>query len=397
MKKVLMIAYTEYRHDARVRREAETLARTGRYRVSVIVLKPGDKANVSKLAGVRLIEANQKKYTGKRKLRYIGSYLQFMARSFAMCTRLWLKGEVDIIHVHNMPDFLVCAAIAPRLLGRKLILDIHDSMPETYLSKFDGRNSIPFKLLSLEEQLSAALAHRVICVNHIQKDVIVGRGINPDKITLSMNVPDPVLFPNGGHINISEKNNGYFRIVYHGTIAERLGVDLVVQAVAELMPVIPGLQFHLWSKAGVALDEIERLGKSLNVSDKLVIRHGEVPLESLADELKIMNLGVVSNRKGVATDLMLPVKMLEYIALGIPVVAPRLKCIQHYFSEGMLTFFEPGKVDSMGSAILALYQDPGRRIEQARRARAFLDRYGWETHKRDLINMYDTLSKERGH
>jgi glycosyltransferase involved in cell wall biosynthesis len=104
-----------------------------------------------------------------------------------------------------------------------------------------------------------------------------------------------------------------------------------------------------------------------------------------------MNLGVVCNRKGIATEMMLPVKMLEYIALGIPVVAPRLKCIRHYFSEDMLSFFEPGSVTSLASAILVLYRDPGRGAEQARRARAFLDRYGWGEHQHDLIRMYDGL------
>jgi glycosyltransferase involved in cell wall biosynthesis len=212
-----------------------------------------------------------------------------------------------------------------------------------------------------------------------------------------MNVPDPSLFPVSGKPGIPVETNCDFRMVYHGTIAERLGVDLAVRAVAQLKDTIPGLQFHVWSKAGAALDAIENLGQSLEVNDHLFIRRGGVPLEQLADELKIMNLGIVSNREGGATDLMLPVKMLEYIALGIPVVAPRLRCIQHYFSEGMVTFFEAGSIESMATAILTLYRDPGRRRKQAQQAQAFLDRYGWDKHKHDLIDMYDTLSKGKSH
>jgi glycosyltransferase involved in cell wall biosynthesis len=180
-------------------------------------------------------------------------------------------------------------------------------------------------------------------------------------------------------------------MVYHGTIAERLGVDLVVQAVAKLSDLIPSLQFHLWSKAGPALDAIEQLSRSLNVGGRVCILRGGVPLERLSQELKVMNLGIVSNRKGVATDLMLPVKMLEYIALGIPVVAPRLKCIQYYFSEEMVSFFEAGDVDSMAEVIMELFEDPARRQQQAQNARVFLDRYGWGNHKNDLIAMYDNL------
>jgi glycosyltransferase involved in cell wall biosynthesis len=88
---------------------------------------------------------------------------------------------------------------------------------------------------------------------------------------------------------------------------------------------------------------------------------------------------------------MLPVKLLEYVALGIPVVAPRLKCIRHYFTESMVSFFEPEDVDSMAASILALYRDPDRRQAQARQAKTFLDRFGWDRHKHDLIRMYDNL------
>ena len=386
-----MVAYTEYQHDARVRREAEALAHTCRYQVSILVLKTGERPKTSEIAGVRVIEVNQAKYAGGNKLFYISSYFQFFSRCLAVCTWLFLKGRVDFIHVHNMPDFLVFAAILPRAFNCRLILDIHDSMPETYLSKFSGQNSVPFKLLSLEEQASAAIAHRVVCVNHVQKDVLVSRGIRSDKVTITMNIPDPALFPVNGNPGVAVRQNGVFRMVYHGTIAKRLGVDLAVRAVAQLAPVIPGIEFHLWSNAGAAMDSIESLATELNVSSKVHLLRGGVPLERLADELKIMNLGIVSNRKEVATELMLPVKMLEYIALGIPVVAPWLKCIRHYFSEAMVTFFEPENVESMASAILALYQDPERRLEQARQAKAFLDRYNWDKHKYELISMYDNL------
>jgi glycosyltransferase involved in cell wall biosynthesis len=391
VKNVLMIVYTDYPFDARVRREAETLVRTNKFRVSIIVPKNGERPEVFDVDGVRLIEVNESKYFGKNKFWYSYSYLKFLALCFFKCTWLFFRGQVDIVHVHNMPDILVFAAAVPRLFGRRLVLDIHDSMPETYLAKFSGAASLPFKLLCLEESASAALAHRIICVNHVQKEVLVGRGIPSDKITISMNVPDPVLFPSCDNILQTPSTNNAFRIVYHGTIAERLGVDLAVQAMAKLAGAIPGLEFHLWSKAGPALDAIDKLSRSLNVGDRVCIREGGVALERLSQELKIMNLGIVSNRKGVATDLMLPVKMLEYITLGIPVVAPRLKCIQYYFTEDMVSFFEAGDVESMAQVILDLYKDPVRRQRQAQNARAFLDRYGWKNHQNDLIAMYENL------
>ena len=391
MKKVLMIAYTDYTHDARVRREAETLARTPGFEVSILTLKEGRCPRDFDLGGVRIREVDQHKYQGEDKLSYILSYLFFVLRCGLICTLDFLRRRLDIVHVHNMPDFLVFAALIPRVLGCKLILDIHDSVPETYLSKFSGKNSQMFKLLCIEETVCAAMAHRVICVNHTQKEVVVGRGVCPAKITISMNVPDPSLFPMDGLMPKAVKKDDAFRMIYHGTIADRLGVDLVVRAVAELAERIPKLQFHVWSKKGPALDAIGTLGRSLNVSDRLHLLPGGLPLEQLADALKAMDIGVIGNRKGVATELMLPVKLMEYIAVGIPVVAPRLRCIQHYFSDEMISFYEPENVSSMAAAIYELYLSPEKRCRQAQAARRFLEQYGWQNHQHDLLDMYRNL------
>lgn len=389
-KSVLMIAYTNYYYDARVRREAETLVQTEQFRVTFLTLRTGEHKKMFDLAGVRVIELNQRGYQGNSKVFYIFSYIEFLIRAFLKCTWLFFKGRIDIVHVHNMPDFLVFAALVPRMFGRKLILDIHDSVPETYLSKFTDRPSLLYKLLVFLEAACIAVAHKIICVNHVQKEILVDRGVPPAKITISINTPDPLLFPINRAPAAIQTSNSFFRLVYHGTIAERLGIDLTVQALARLCSRIPNLEFHLWGPTGPRMEAIERLAKSLNVDDRVRTRPG-VPLEQVASGLKIMNVGVISNRRDMATDLMLPVKMLEYIALSIPVVAPRLKCIQYYFDDSQVSFFDPGSVDSMAAAILALYQDPDRRRLQAQNALKFLERYGWENHKKDLIHLYENL------
>jgi glycosyltransferase involved in cell wall biosynthesis len=88
---------------------------------------------------------------------------------------------------------------------------------------------------------------------------------------------------------------------------------------------------------------------------------------------------------------MLPVKLLEYVSLGIPTVAPRLDTIQRYFTEEMVAYYEPGNVDALADAILHLHDDTERRRRQAAFARDFLDRYGWERQGEELVAMYRTL------
>ena len=88
---------------------------------------------------------------------------------------------------------------------------------------------------------------------------------------------------------------------------------------------------------------------------------------------------------------MLPVKMLEYIALGIPVIAPRLKTIEYYFTDDMVAFFEPEDIDSLANAIYTLYRDVQKRKTQVKTAQKFIDTYGWEKHQMDLLRFYDEL------
>ena len=101
-----------------------------------------------------------------------------------------------------------------------------------------------------------------------------------------------------------------------------------------------------------------------------------------------MDVGVVGNRGSVACDLMLPVKLMEYVSLGIPTVAPRLRTIQHYFSEDTVAFYEVENVESMADAIFSLYATPELRSRQVALAREFLRKYGWQSQGAELIDLY---------
>jgi glycosyltransferase involved in cell wall biosynthesis len=383
---VCMIAYTNYAIDARVRREAETLAANG-FRVCCLTNRNQGTATQYVLNGVEVRELAVPKYRGKSTVAYVLSYVRFLAAATGACVKKLLKGELDVVHVHNLPDFLVFAAVLPRLAGRKVVLDIHDSVPETFATKFSG-NAVLHKALCLEERVSAAVAHKVICVNHPQRDVLVGRGIPASKTFISMNVPDPRIFRPAAADAV--ERNGHFNLIYHGTMAERLGVDLVIRAVARLRERIPCLTLHLWG-SGDDLPAFQQLARELAVEDRVSFKPGGFPLEELPGRLGAMDLGVVGNRTNVATDLMLPVKLLEYVSLGIPAVVPRLRTIDHYFSEDMVSYFEPEDVASLADAIHRMYCQPSARRGQAKLASHFLERHGWDRQGSELVAMYNRL------
>jgi glycosyltransferase involved in cell wall biosynthesis len=382
-----MVAYTDYVGDARVRREAETLAAHG-FLVRCLTTRNGDGPTRYILDGVEINELWEPKYRGKSAVAYLASYTRFLAGAAARCLRLMMRGELDVVHAHNMPDFLVFAGLLPRLAGRKVVLDVHDSMPETFSAKFSDA-SVLRRLLCLEERISALVAHRVICVNHPQRDMLVNRGVQKSKTFVSMNVPDPRIF--GAPVeHVHRSADAPLHLVYHGTMAARLGVDLVIRALARLRAEVPAVCLHLWGR-GDDMAGFQRLAVELGVADIIDFNDQGYPLRELPSRLCAMNIGVVGNRRSSAGDLMLPVKLLEYVSLGIPAVVPRLSAIAHYFSQDMVTFYEPDDVASLTKAIVCLHRNVNRRRAQAQRAQEFLASHGWERQGEELVTMYEAL------
>jgi glycosyltransferase involved in cell wall biosynthesis len=385
---ICMVVYTMYKGDPRVRRAAEALSFIPEYNVRVLTLKEGNQARTYELDGVQVEELQISKYQGENKIPYFLSYAIFLLYTFLAVCRLFFQGKADVVHIHNMPNFLVFSALLPKLFGKKVILDVHDTMVETFGAKFEGQpDRLLNKILIIEEKVSYGFANRIICVNDIQKQKILERGVPEEKITTILNVPDEKYFPDGMSAARAEQDT--FHLVYHGTVAKRLGIDLAINAVSLIKNRINHLQFLIMG-AIEHLDQYKELARKLDVQEVVIFRGGE-PVEQLAGILKDMDLGVIPNRRNVASDLMLPVKMLEYVALGIPVVAPRLKAIQYYFTDEMVYFYEPDSEEALAETILSAYGDKGGRIDKARNAKTFLDEYGWSKHKERLITLYKNL------
>jgi glycosyltransferase involved in cell wall biosynthesis len=390
-KRVCMVAYTDYSGDARVRREAETVATLPEFEVRVLCLMEGRKPRTDKRNGVIIEELKLRKYSGKSQGGYLLSYAVFLMLAFVRVTSLFLRGNLDLVHVHNMPDLLVITSVIPRLFGKKLILDIHDTMPETYNATFSRDGKAPLRhlighLLAMEEVLCCGLSHKVICVNEIQRLVVVKRGVRKSKTLVSMNVPDPTIFNYSDGPRLDVSLGVGFRVVYHGTISRRLSIDVALRALASLRGRIQGLEFFIIG-GGKDVEDLKRLSDSLGLTEVTKFL-GKKSLEQVAELLRSMDLGVVPSARNPATELMLPVKMLECIALGIPVVVPRLPAIEFYFSEDMVSYFQPGDWQSLASAILDMYQDSTKRRSKAMAAKRFLEEYGWDKHKWGLIRAY---------
>jgi len=365
-----MLAYAHYINDARIKNYVRALEDQG-HCVDVIALRfAGESAVEQRNSGTtfRIME----KYQGDSTLRYVGSYLKFFMKSAFFLTRRCFGRRYDVVHVHNMPNALVFAAIVPKMLGARVMLDVHDLMMVNYMAKFDvTETAFPVRVLRLEQRISSWLANNVFCADHNQGKYLVEHcGIAEKKLTVLLNLPNVELFR---PVATPKKNEG-FHIVYHGTIAHRLGIDLILRAVAKAAAEVP---VELWMYgAGDYLPDALALSEELGLDGKAHFSQSFFPVEKIAEMVCGMDLGIIGNRHNLACDrYMLPVKLLEYVYLGIPVIAPRLEVVSYYFDDTMLRFYEPENVEQMAEAIVALCHDCSQRERQAQEARRFYEKY----------------------
>ena len=228
---VLMVAYTDYASDPRVIREAEAALSAG-FAVDFLALRRQGDPNIALVRGVRVFHLNQRRYRGGRPVNYLLAYLQFFVRCFFKATWLFFKNRYAVVHVNNMPDFLVFCSLIPKICGARVILDIHDPMPNTFASKF-GENHYGFfyHLLLWQERLSAWYADKTLTVHEpVKHGILVKHGLNPDSIHVVANFADDELF----QLQHSYSIDGKLRLVFHGTILKRYGLGNVVLAVSRL-------------------------------------------------------------------------------------------------------------------------------------------------------------------
>ncbi len=134
-KKVLMLIYSYYPHDPRPKREVEALYNSG-IQVDMICLMDNGQPKKETIFGANVYRVKlQRSRTSK--FKYIQLYLSFCVRSFFVLNWMALKNRYDVIHVHNMPDFLVFLTIFPKIFGTKIILDMHDPSPELLMTIFN--------------------------------------------------------------------------------------------------------------------------------------------------------------------------------------------------------------------------------------------------------------------
>ena len=380
------MAYTFYESDNRVRRYAETLAREG-FEVDVVALRrEGNYPRIEVINGVRLLRIQLRVVNEKSRMVLLRRLLLFFLRSMWVLSREQLKRRYDLVHIHSIPDFEVFAAWLPKITGSKLILDIHDIVPEYYASKFNlSAKSLSFKLLVLVERLSAVFSDHVIVANHIWQQRLEGRSVRASKLTTILNFPDAQIFRRRGR----KRNDNRFVLLYPGSLNYHQGLDLAILAFARIKEQAPLAEFHIYG-IGEQLPYLLQLIHDLGLQDRVLYK-GAQPLDHVASVMEDADLGIVPKRKNGFGNEAFSTKILEFMSMGVPVLIPDTAIDTYYFDESIVRFFRADNETSLAENLLELILNSSDRERLARNADQFIKGYLWDENEALYLNIVDSL------
>lgn len=386
--KICMLAYTIYESDNRVRLYAESLVEQGYAVDAIVVGKKGTKKKEN-LNGVGIHRIKERLSNKKNKFAFLKDIIVF----FVLATFFLLKSprKYDIIHVHSVPDFLVFVVFIHKLLGAKIILDIHDIVPEFYADKFKvKKTSIIFKSLIFIEKLSCAISDHVIVGNEIWKKRLLKRSINSkNKCTALINYPNEKLF----YKFQKNVNKEKFIALYPGSLNYHQGLDVAILAFNYIVKEIKNIQFHIYGEGG-RRKELEILIRE-NKLDEIVIFKNLLPITDIAKKMADASIGIIPKRaKGFGNEAF-STKSLQFLALGVPIVMSNTMIDKYYFNEDTVRFFNSEDSKDLAEKVIEVLKNENLKKNLIKNGLNYVKNNTWQKKRDTYFNIIKELIIEK--
>jgi glycosyltransferase involved in cell wall biosynthesis len=380
--RVCMVVYSYYPRDPRVRKEATALARNG-YDVTVICLRNTGEAKEETVGGVKVRRLPFRTERSGGKLRYAYQYIVFFAMAACAVSTAHIRRRFGVVHAHSLPDFIVFTAAFPKLTGAKVVLDLHEAMPEIYLSKMGAKNSAGplFRLMVAQEKISMAFADRVITVSDLIGDIFVERGLPREKLTIIWNTPDY-------EKPMPPVSGGGKRLVYAGSMNEFQDFDTVIDGLAELKDV----ELDIFGEGTQA----EPLGRKIAEKGlKNVHLKGWVDPDKLKGMLSTYAGAILPSGGSDVARIALGNKVLEYSLLGLPVLATDHPGIRAVFDDSCFFFYKVGDPADFVRGARSLLSDDACARRKVLTSQEVIDKKGltWSRVEGRLVGMYRELGR----
>lgn len=379
-----------YPQDPRVRNEATALVNAG-YHVSVICPRASKQSWHEDIAGVQVFRYPAPP-EAHRFLGYVWEYAYSLVATFALSLLVCWRPGFDILHAANPPDTAIFIALIYKLFGKHFVFDHHDLAPEMYAVRSNGGgNRIVYQILKWLEKTSCRFADHIITTNESYKSVEMQRGAVPkEHITIVRNGPtlDRLV---AAEPDADLKAKGKIIIGYVGTMASQDGLDYLLRALQALK----GMERHdfycVIVGPGSAVKDLRVLATQLGL-DEYVWFTGFVPDADLIRYLSTADICVDPDPSNSFNDRCTMIKMMEYMALGKPVVAFDLP--EHRVTaQDAAVYACPNDELDFARQIAALMDDPARRKTMGQIGRERIENgLAWPYQAKRLLNAYRSIT-----
>lgn len=405
--RVVMLVENEFPRDTRVRNEAFTLAAAGLH-VSVIALRgkgevPREVVNGVSVYRIPRLTLFKKLPQGQRSplvalanrvrilVGYISEYLYFTIGCLAVSCRIAIQEGIDVIHAHNPPDTLFIVGAFHKLFGRKYVFDHHDLSPELYRSRYTTPSGVITSGLAFCERASVKVADVLIATNESYRAIDIARnGIAPDRVFIVRNGPDLM------RVRLTAPDaalRARARVIlgYLGAMNPQDGVDYLLRALHHLRHTLDRRDFHcILIGDGDSFEELTQLAHQLRLEDCVTFT-GFIPDDDMVRYLSTVDICLDPNPSSPLNDVSTWIKVMEYMALGKPVVSFDLR--ETRFSAGdAAAYVPPNDEAAFARTVAELMDDPARRARMAEVGKARVeDELGWHVTSQNLLRAYESL------
>ncbi|HET7198598.1 MAG TPA: glycosyltransferase family 4 protein [Burkholderiales bacterium] len=321
---------------------------------------------------------------------YLLEYGAALFWSFLLSVRVFFGRGFDVIHACNPPDLFFLIGGFYKLFGRKFLFDHHDANPELYLAKF-GRRDFLYRAMLWLERMTFRCADVSLATNHSYRRIALERGgMDPRRVFVVRSGPSlerlRILPPVEGL-----KRGRKFLVGYVGVMGRQEGLDYLLHAVRHVVHVMQrhDVQFGLVG-GGTSLGEMRRLARELGVADYVTFT-GRVPDDELLAMLNTADVCVNPDAATEMNDISTMNKVMEYMALGKPVV--QFDLTEGRFSaQGASLYARRNDAADLAAKIVALLDDPQRRRAMGVLGRRrVLEELEWRHEAPKLLAAYEAL------
>ena len=327
---------------------------------------------------------------GAGALGYLVEYSAALAFTFFLSLKVFWKRGFDVVHACNPPDLFFLIGGFFKLFGKKFVFDHHDANPELYEAKF-GRRDTLYRLMVLLEKLTFRTADISLATNHSYRRIAIERGgMAPERVFVVRSGPSLERMKRQPPVEALKQGRKYL-VGYVGVMGKQEGIDYLLRAAAHLVHGLKrtDVQFGLVG-GGTSLEEMKALARELGVSEHVTFT-GRVSDGALLAMLNTADVCVNPDVANQMTDLSTMNKIMEYMALGKPIVQFDLAEGRFSAREASL-YAKRNDIEDFARKVAQLLDDPQKRAAMgAFGRRRVVEELEWRYEAPKLLAAYEAL------